>query len=324
MNNFDFLANLHKKAELCAKKSDEMINFFVIPFFFAAGFLARKSNILPSNTPKKINQWILNIALPAVSMLYVPKIQFSVGVIFPLLLSPIILVFAFAFFFALKKFISIDRKLLACLILVCGLGNTSFVGFPITDAFYGAEGMKTAIMTDQGSFFALSFIGVPFAMIMSDGKIRIRAVLRRILFFPPFIAFVLSLILRDFFAPFIEQSESILRLIASTLSPAALFSVGFVLNLRVQNFHRTLVAAGLLCKLILSPLLILTLYLVFFGEIDLQGKVSVSQAAMPCMITASVIAGEYDLAPETAAFLAGVSILLAFPLIFLLNGIFLN
>jgi predicted permease len=41
--------------------------------------------------------------------------------------------------------------LIGCLILTAGLGNTSF-GFPIIEALYGEEGLKTAILVDQPGF----------------------------------------------------------------------------------------------------------------------------------------------------------------------------
>jgi predicted permease len=51
--------------------------------------------------------------------------------------------------------------LTGCLILTAGLGNTSFLGFPIIEALYGQEGMKTAILVDQpGTFVVLSTLGI--------------------------------------------------------------------------------------------------------------------------------------------------------------------
>jgi predicted permease len=58
--------------------------------------------------------------------------------------------------------------------LNCRAGNTSF-GFPIIEALYGQEGMKTAILVDQpGTFVVLSTLGIIVATMYSKGQIAFR------------------------------------------------------------------------------------------------------------------------------------------------------
>jgi predicted permease len=55
--------------------------------------------------------------------------------------------------------------------LNCRAGNTSFLGFPIIEALYGQEGMKTAILVDQpGTFVVLSTLGIIVATMYSKGS----------------------------------------------------------------------------------------------------------------------------------------------------------
>jgi predicted permease len=274
----------------------------------------RKSGIFKTNLSKKLNFFVLHVSLPALTLLYVPKSDFGLDMWFPLSISPLILATSFLFFYLFGKLWKADKKTRACLILVCGLGNTSFVGFPMTEAFFGSEGMKTAILIDQSSFFALTFIGVPYAMISSEGKVRSEAVFKRLLTFPPFLAFVLSLFLAGFDFNFSDSWENFLRILGMTLSPFALTSVGFQLNIREASFKKELLFSGLIYKLLLAPAMIGGLYLLFFSEIDLRGQVCVLEAAMPCMVTASVIASEYDLRPELSVFLVGISLLIVLPI----------
>ena len=56
---------------------------------------------------------------------------------------------SFIFFYGLGKLLGWSKKLIGCLIVVGGLGNTSFVGFPVIEALYGKEGIETAIIVDQ-------------------------------------------------------------------------------------------------------------------------------------------------------------------------------
>jgi predicted permease len=67
--------------------------------------------------------------------------------------------------------------------LNCRAGNTSFLGFPIIEALYGQEGMKTAILVDQpGTFVVLSTLGIIVAtMYLKGSQIAFR--FKKIIFF---------------------------------------------------------------------------------------------------------------------------------------------
>jgi predicted permease len=80
--------------------------------------------------------------------------------------------------------------------LNCRAGNTSF-GFPIIEALYGQEGMKTAILVDQpGTFVVLSTLGIIVATMYSKGQIAFRFLKK--LFFSPFITFVVACLMNVF------------------------------------------------------------------------------------------------------------------------------
>jgi predicted permease len=65
--------------------------------------------------------------------------------------------------------------LTGCLILTAGLGNTSFLGFPIIEALYGQEGMKTAILVDQpGTFVVLSTLELSWLLCTKGSQIAFR------------------------------------------------------------------------------------------------------------------------------------------------------
>jgi predicted permease len=81
--------------------------------------------------------------------------------------------------------------------LTGGLANTAFIGLPMIETFYGAEYLGLGILVDQaGSYFVLSTLGILVASIYSSGPaLNIKTVIRRIVLFVPFQAFVLALVL---------------------------------------------------------------------------------------------------------------------------------
>ncbi|MEZ4786733.1 MAG: hypothetical protein R2790_02345 [Flavobacterium haoranii] len=40
-----------------------------------------------------------------------------------------------------------SKKLTGCLIVVAGLGNTSFVGFPVIEALFGKKGIEQQLLS---------------------------------------------------------------------------------------------------------------------------------------------------------------------------------
>jgi predicted permease len=107
------------------------MNFLLIALCLLAGLVLRYYGIAPEDSHKGINIWILYIALPAVSLLYIPEITWSGALILPVMMP--LLVWTGAWL-TLKLFaggFNLDKGTHAALLLTSGLGNTSFVGFPL-------------------------------------------------------------------------------------------------------------------------------------------------------------------------------------------------
>ena len=256
-----------------------------------------------------LNAYIIYVALPAVSLKYLPQLQLSVDFLLPFLTGWLVLLCSLIFF----KNLSIikDRSTKGALILVAGLGNVSFLGFPIIDYFYGKEGLQLAVLVDQGSFLALSTIGVGVAMIYSGSSISYRVIGKRILTFPPFIAFLIAITCNLLAVSTPLWMEKTLSIFASTLTPVALASIGLQFTFKMDTSDRLPLVAGLFYKMLLAPLIVFLVGWIFFYTDDLPVEVSVIEASMPPMVTAAIIASRYGLHPTLANGLVAVGLVLA-------------
>src|SRR3546814_11951237 len=91
-----------------------------------------------------------------------------------------------------------SRSRIGALTLVAGLGNTSFVGYPLIEALRGQEGLAYAVIADQGGcFIALAVGGVIVASIYSGQQPHPALIARRVLLFPAFIALVGGLVIGE-------------------------------------------------------------------------------------------------------------------------------
>ena len=199
---------------------------------------------------------------------------------------------------------------IGALTLVCGLGNTSFLGYPMIAALRGQEGLALAVVADQlGCFIMLALGGVMVAVVYGGAKAHPREIVRRVLLFPAFIALVLGVIVGVLGAwPAIVND--VLHRIGQTLTPLALFSVGLRLRLHLTRDQIVPAAIGLSWKLALAPLAIYALGLVT-GVSGLVLTIAVLQCAMAPMISAAILADQHHLEPPLANTVLGLGILLS-------------
>lgn len=291
--------------------SGGMSNLILLVVCFVAGMLLRRTRRLPDNAPASLNGFIIHVSLPALTLLYIHELDISGDVLLVAAMAWLVFGLSAAFFWLLGRWLDLPRTTTGALMLTGGLGNTSFFGLPMVEAYYGKEGLATAIIADQlGSFLALSLLGITVAGIYSSGRPTTAEIVRRIALFPPFIALAIALLLIP--VEYAGWFAALLKRLGDTLAPLALLSVGMQLRLGHIAEHGRNLAIGLGFKLVLAPLAIWLLYVQLLGAHGLAIQVTLFEAAMPPMITAAIVASEHDLDPELANLMVAVGLLVSF------------
>lgn len=290
-----------------------MVNFLLLPICLILGLLFQRVQDFPKQAPQSLNSFIIYVCLPALSLLHIPRLTLNERLWFPIGVAWIIFILATILFLILKKILKLSRSTTGALILTAGLGNTSFVGFPVVEALYGSEGLKIALMVDQpGSFVVVSTLGILTASVFSEGDTSLRRIVRKILFFPPFLAFVLALLLRSIDYQHSPQTALILEKLGSPITPLALISIGMQLKWNFKSIRLQELGVGLTYKLLLAPAFIYLLYVVLLDGKGLNVEVSVMEAAMAPMITGAILATNNKLNPPLANMMTGLGIPLSF------------
>lgn len=164
-----------------------------------------------------------------------------------------------------------------------------------------------ALFDGLGLVLALSTLGIDAAALYAaEGPVSPRAMLRRVVTFPPFIALVAALLLMPFTFPSV-LSQTLAR-IGDTLAPLALLSVGLQLRFDALREHRRLLCYGLGYKLRVCPALVVALLWLPGSGPDMVGRVSVIEAAMPPIIGAAVVASQANLGPRLVSMMVGLGI----------------
>ncbi|NVO00980.1 MAG: AEC family transporter [Geobacteraceae bacterium] len=288
-----------------------MSNILLLAVCLLMGIFIRRSGRAPQNLPASLNAFIVYIALPAAVLRYIHDLKPDSSLLLTAAMAWIVFAVGWGFFILIAKVLKLGRAATGALVLVGGLGNTSFVGLPMIEAWYGKEYLGVGIIADQlGSFLVLSTLGILAANIYSSGSTSPREMARKILFFPPFQALCVAILLRS--VPFHPLVVPVLQKLADTIAPIALVSVGYQLRFGNLRAHAKPLFAGLTYKLLFGPALIALLYCKLFGVTGTVVNVTIFEAAMPPMITAGIIAVEHDLEPELVALMLGIGIPLSF------------
>jgi len=289
-----------------------LVNFCVILVGLIGGYGLRKAGKVSPGAAQGINAWILNIAMPAVILKYVPRIHWSMEALFPLAAPVIVVAGAWAFTHLAAVAGRWSRNERTALFLTSGLGNTSFVGFPLILAYYGSGGLTTGVLCDQVSFVLLSTVGIGWAASaraathpVAGGPSVARTVGAKLLSFPPLLTFPVALLLPLWVD--LTPATPVFDALGATLAPLALFSVGIQISFTQARRGGSRLAAGLAYKLVLAPALVLAVALLcgLSGE---AARITVFEAAMAPMITSAVVAAEYETSPSLATAMVGIGI----------------
>lgn len=291
-----------------------MNNFILLVACFVLGMLLRSSGRLPDNAPAALNGFVVNVSLPALTLSTVHALQPDPRLLFAAAMAWVLFAAGVAFFWVAGRLLRLSRATTGALMLTGSLANTSFIGLPMIEMWWGPSFVGIGIVADQlGSYFVLSTLGIVLAGTYAGGqgpRVNARAVARKILTFAPFVSLLVALALMPVAYP--DWLDALLRRLGATLVPLALVSMGFQLRLSEMRGRLPLLGLGLGFKLVLGPALILLLYAGVLGQRGSLIQISVFEAAMGPMIGAAIIAMDHDLDPSLVTLMVGIGIPLSF------------
>ena len=291
-----------------------MDNIALLALCFFLGIILRRSGRMPENAPSAINGFIIHISLPALILLYVHRLPIDSSLLYPVAAPWILFSLGVLLFVSLARAARWNAQTTGGLILSGSLANTSFVGLPMIEAFYGVSFLGVGILIDQlGTYLVLSTLGIVVAVIFSSGQngsVSAGAVIRKVLTFAPFQALLLALVLRPIEFP--AGLEELLGKLGATLAPLALVSVGYQLRFADLKGRIPALTLGLVFKLVIGPLLITLVLVKFLGANGPITQVTIFEAAMAPQIGAAIVAMEHKLDPPLVTLMVGIGIPLSF------------
>lgn len=302
-------------------------NLILIFLCLLLGICLRISGKFPNSAAHTFNGFVIWISFPALVFIQIPQLLNSVTpsaqLFIPISMAWIQFGLAFLFFTLAGRALRWSPAKTGALVLTAGLGNTSFVGFPLLESLLGPQSIRIGVLVDQpGSFLTVSTVGIFYASALSpQGGIKppLSAIINKVICFPPFVAVIIAIFWWMAGGSASGATLHVLEKLSATLVPLALVSVGFQLKLSLPVVKRLWkpLSLGLAFKLFLIPAFFAVLY---FGILKMSGElvtVTLLQAAMAPMITSAIVAEEFGFDTEISNLMIGIGIplsLLSVPL----------
>ncbi len=288
-----------------------MENFILIVLSICFGYFINRLNLFPQDASTALNKFVIYISLPAMILLQIPKLTFSMETLIPIIIAWSVMIISAIIVLIFSKVLDFSREVTGSLMLVTVLGNSSFLGIPIINAYMGESALPYVLVYDQlGTFLALATYGTFVASYYSSkSEMSFKIMTFKVLTFPPFLSLIFALFLMG--VEFNQTITKVLSSFSSTIVPLALVAVGLQLKLKLQKDEIKPFTFGLTLKLIIAPVIAFGIcYLC--GWNNQASMVSIMEAGMAPMITAGAVASMAGLAPKLSSAIVGYGIVISF------------
>jgi len=282
----------------------------VMLILIALGVVLRLFRLFPEGTAAILNRFVLYISFPCLVFrsLQPTPIEKSFWRIPPLAFTVISLIFIASYFWG-KSFLKLSANSSASFAMGAAFGNTAFLGYPFVMALLGEKALPPAIFFDQmGNFLAVYSVGVAFCVYSKNHRFSFSS-LWEILKLPPFLAFLIALLLNGVEIPSILM-ETINRL-AGTTVPVIMVAIGLSLSIKHVSHHWVPILYASVIKLAALPLLFLLFTKIILFE-PLSRQVIILQSATPTLMSSIALASLYDLDTNLSSSIIFVTTVISF------------
>lgn len=287
------------------------------------GIILRRISLFDKSSTLVLNNLIVYFFIPVITLYHVPRIEFQRNLIWLSMTPFMVYIGSFLYVKMVGLFQKIDKASEGALVMTSGIGSTSFVGFPVFEILYGEEGLAFGIMLSlAGTILVFNTLGVGTGLYYSQSNKGYKSFLKRLLSFPPLIAFFLAILINIMGIQIPSLANVILEKLAAPFSVLALITIGMQVEFSLDKSLLKYLFIGQFYKLLLAPLCMYLFMWQILGIQDLIAQVCIMGAAIGSMNAVSIVAAQMGLNPKLSSFMPALSIPVSIPLLFIIDRIF--
>lgn len=288
---------------------DSVLSLFIM---ILVGVYGSKTNIITQKINKGLTDILIQIALPFMIVTsfiftYDDNIKFNVlnTFYYSFIAYIIVTVISSLLLFPVRN----DKKTILHFANV--FTNTGYVGFPILNSLYGAEGVI------YGSIFNMFFVIFvwTYGLMLFKGYLRkeeLNKEIKKMLLNPSIIAVFIGIMIMIFDIQLPNFLSSSIKGIGNITGPLSMIIIGVILsNVKIGNHLKDwTMYYGIITKLVIIPVII---YLISILLVDRSKAVNtvIIMTAMPASAMTSIFAESFNKEKEYAAILVSITTLLS-------------
>lgn len=274
-----------------------LINLFannLLPIFLAAltGYIMGKLSLIEARSLSRVVFYVFS---PCLVFDLITSNELGDGDILRMIAFVVIsLVIMAGVTILVGRMMKLDRKMMAALLLTSLFMNAGNYGLSVNLFAFGETTLAYASLFFVTTATLIYSVGV---IIASMGNTTIKDALLGLLKIPAIYGLIIAFIVLSLQMKLPVPLDRTVNLLSDAAIPTMLVLLGLQLQ-KVEWSHKPLhllVANGL--RLLAAPAIAIVLSMLF----DLQGsarQASIIEASMPCAVTATVLATEFDVQPE--------------------------
>jgi hypothetical protein len=284
----------------------ELLTFIpAIIGIIALGWALKRIKFLGRHDVNILNKIIIYVSLPALIFLAVQKEDLTLGLAKMPLFAAVVMLACLAAAYAAGRLLRLKPPLMGAFLLVAAMGNTGYLGFPLTIGLFGAENLAKSVFYDFGTVTVLFTIGIMLAGYFGDPEHKMNVV-KEFALFPSVLALAAGLVLNPLTLPAFLLTG--LTYLGAATVPLIMLTVGLTLETKKVGAYALPLSAMLLIKLLLSPLFAYAAATAGnLAQLDIG--IIVLEASMPAVMLSLVVGLKYKLDVEFTSLAILVSII---------------
>jgi malate permease and related proteins len=228
--------------------------------------------------------------------------------------AAIVIAFALSFIltigaltYVLGMSLKLERPALVAILITTMFANTGNYGLPLVSFAFGERALPYAGIYFATTTLLFYTLGVFLA---SLGHMSLKEAILGLFRIPPLYAVLLAILINTFNIEIPVPVARAVELAAGGTIPLMLILLGVQLTQVEFSGHQRALQLSVALRLVVAPLAAL-LFAGLFGLQDVSRQASVTQASMPSMVSATVLATEYNLDSRLVTAVVFVSTLLS-------------
>lgn len=263
-----------------------------IILIISLGLIAKKARLLSGDDAKTLNKLIVNFTLPAFIFNAVSGSLVTLQILKIAILAVGVTLICAGLAFFVGRFLALSPRTYSAFILASMVGNTGYLGFPLTQAIFGQGELSNAVLYDLvGTVIMVFTLGVFIAKKLGESTSQGNGLVD-VLKFPPVIAFIAALIIPASVIPGFVMLT--LSYVGQATVLLIMFSIGLSLDPSHVGRYKGLISMVVGIKLIAAPATALIMARVLNMEATMA-SICVMEAGMPTALITSVFGLHYKL-----------------------------